>query len=174
MKFFLSSGIQRECMWEQRKIREICFLPWDIHKRYCSWFDNSEIDSEFVSWFFPSRRKGFLLKYLCSYVWLLFGIDNIGGNIIWDPTVVSELGWLSGWLFMWIKMEEKGLLWLRWSYSKRKKKTTWLRWNYPKRKLDNWRQLMEFESRWRLLVNCLKFQLWLGKSIRFPSWRMKN
>ena len=25
-------------------------------------------------------------KYLCSYVWLLFWISNIGDNIIWDLT----------------------------------------------------------------------------------------
>ena len=30
--------------------------------------------------------------------------------------------------------------------------------SYSKRKEDNWKQLMEFESRWRLLGNCLKFQ----------------
>ena len=26
-------------------------------------FDNNEIDSEFVPWFFPSRRKGFPRKF---------------------------------------------------------------------------------------------------------------
>ena len=45
-------------------------------------------------------------------------IDNIDGNFIWDVIVVSKLGWFSGWLFVWIKMKEKGLLWLRWSYPK--------------------------------------------------------
>ena len=68
--------------------------------------------------FFHLRRKGFLHKYLYFCVWLLFWIDNIDGNIIWDVIVVSKLGWFSGWLFVWIKMKEKGLLWLRWSYPK--------------------------------------------------------
>ena len=119
MKFFFSRGIQRECMWEQRKVREIPFCR-ETYTRYCNWFENSEIDSEFVMMIFPWRRMGFPFKYLCSYAWLLFRIDNIGGNIIWDPIVVSRLGWFSGWLFMWIKMEVKGLFWLSWSYSKRK------------------------------------------------------
>ena len=68
--------------------------------------------------FFHLRRKGFLRKYLYFCVWLLFWIDNIDGNFIWDVIVVSKLGWFSRWLFVWIKMEEKGLLWLRWSYPK--------------------------------------------------------
>ena len=41
---------------------------------------------EFVPWFFPSKRKGFPRKYLCSHVRLLFWIANICDNIIWDPT----------------------------------------------------------------------------------------
>ena len=55
-------------------------------------------------------------------------------TILWKkwPTVILELGWFSGWLFVWIKMEENGLIWLRWSY--------------PKRKEDSWRQSMEFEQ----------------------------
>jgi len=53
---------------------------------------------------------------------LLFWIANIVDNFFWDPTVVLELGWFNGWLFMCINMEEKGLLWLRWSYSKRKRR----------------------------------------------------
>ena len=83
------------------------------------WFDNSETNLEFLPCvFFHLRRKGFLHKYLYFCVWLLFWIDNIDGNIIWDVIVVSKLGWFSGWLFVWIKMKEKGLLWLRWSYPK--------------------------------------------------------
>ena len=117
--FSLAVGY-KESVCESIEIYERFFFCCETYTRYCNWFENSEIDSEFVSWFFPWRRKGFPLKNLCSYVWLLFGIDNIGGSIIWDPTVVLELDWFSGWLFMWIKMEEKGLLWLRWSYSKRK------------------------------------------------------
>ena len=43
------------------------------------------INSEFFPWFFPSNRKGFQCQSLCYCVQLLFGIDNICGNIIQDP-----------------------------------------------------------------------------------------
>ena len=44
------------------------------------------INSKFFPWFFPSKRNGFQRKKLCSCVQLMFGIDNICGNIIQDPT----------------------------------------------------------------------------------------
>ena len=38
------------------------FSMW-VTRVYCNWFENSEINSEFVPWFFPSGRKSFPHKY---------------------------------------------------------------------------------------------------------------
>ena len=59
-------------------------------------------------------------RQVLGVIWLTIS-RSVAHNVVKEnTTIVSELGWFSGWLFVWIKMEEKGLLWLRWSYSKRK------------------------------------------------------
>ena len=82
---------------------------------------------------------------------LLFWIDNIDGNIIWDVTVVSKLGWFSGWLFVWIKMEENGLLWLGGVILREKKIVEDNQWNFSQ-DVDCW------EIAWNSVCD-LKIQL---------------
>ena len=64
----------------------------NIHKKCCNWFDDNEIDSEFLLLFFRLQgEKDFSSKYLYFCVWLLFKIDNINDNIIWDQTMPTPI-----------------------------------------------------------------------------------
>ena len=79
------------CVKAKKNKRDFFFSRETYTRIIVIWFDNSAIDSEFVSWFFPSRKKGFPCKFcvlVCDcYFRLLILLIILFGT----QQVVSEL-----------------------------------------------------------------------------------